>query len=153
MSDMSSMFPGRSQRSDAYAVGVHGENVSATHDQRQRQAKRDSAAYRLAVARHWDITEVAFSDVEQIGSGGRRWSVAGVEYRLSEEHFAEEQDPREVAGVELFFVDGAGQVVYLRRAFGERGLTRPLSDGATGGRVAGNLLITDTGARPIGSPK
>lgn len=151
MTDFGAMFPSGRQLGE-YVDGVIGQNLSEAEDQRRVQEQRQTAAYRLAVARHWDITEVAFADVEQVGQSGRRWRVAGTEYRLAEEHFAEEVDPREAAGVEVFFQDGAGRIVYLRRPFGNTS-TAGLRDAAIGGRVQGGVLLTDTGAQPLGKLK
>ena len=135
-------FPGRSQLDDQYAGVVRGENLTEANEAHRLQKQAAANAYKLATARHWELEQISLEDVETIGTSGRRFKIGEREWRLSEEHFGEGIDPKE-SGVELFFVDRSGSVRYLRKPYGLTRSGTGLDAAASGGRVAGNLLIDD----------
>ncbi len=135
-------FPGRSRLDSNPYPDVRGENLSASARTRRLEDEARENAHRLAVARYW-LDEVPLEAVQPMGTTGLRWLVDGCEWRLSEEFVGPDQDPRE-AGVELFFVDRAGGVHYLRKPYGLDSGTG-LSAAVVAGEVRGNMLITDDG--------
>lgn len=135
-------FPGRSQLDNPYPDVVRSENVTASAEARRIEAARLENAQRLAVARHY-LKEVSVDELEAVGSLGRRWRIDGEDWLLSEAFLDRDQDPGE-AGVERYFVDRNGAVVYLRRP--QPAGQRSLHEATRGGRVVGgNILVDVTG--------